>query len=112
MWRPYAKNVLLLIFTASILSIGPAVTYIAHNMIWTGLIILLIAVFFNIASQSIGYYWHKRGIHATPAGFIAALLFFIAGTIWSWRQDFYFWIPVILAAAPIIYGYAAGKNKR
>ena len=111
MWQCHVKNVLLIIWTAALLSTAPAVTLIVHGNMWQGLLILFIAVLSCTISISIAAYWHKRDIHATPLGFIAALLFFIAGSVWLWFYGFYFWIPIALLALSIVYGYLTGKNK-
>lgn len=111
MWQCHVKNAILLVWTTALLSTAPAVTLIVHGNIWQGLLILFIAALSGAVSIFIMIYWHKRDIHATPFGFIAALLFFIAGSIWLWFYGFYFWIPIALLVLPITYGYLTGKNK-
>ncbi len=111
MWLCYAKNLLLIIWTATFLSITPAIALIIRGDTWRGLLILFIAVFSGAISFSLADYWHKRNVHATPFGFIIALLLFIAGSIWLWFHYFYFWIPIALLVLFIIYGYLTGKNK-
>lgn len=111
MWQCHVKNVLLIIWTTALLLTAPAITLIIHGNIWKGLLILFIAVSAGVISLSIATYWHKRGIHATFLGFIVALIFFIAGSVWLWFYGFYFWIPVTIVALPIAYGYLTGKNK-
>lgn len=113
MWQQYAKNLVLLFFIACILSTGPAVTFISRGTIKRGLVILFIAVFLGISSEFAQYhYWHRRGIDATPVGFLMAWLFFIVGIVWLWWENFYFWIPIIVVATPILWGYLTGKNKK
>ena len=111
MWQCWIKNVLLIIWTAALLATAPSATFMARGELRKGLIILFAAVFFGTVSISIAYYWHKRDIHATPLGFIVALLSFIAGSVWLWFYGFYFWIPIALLALSIAYGYFTGKNK-
>lgn len=113
MWKRYVKDVLLLFIVSCILSTSVAVTFIAHGAAGKGLIILFIAAFLGLTTESLQHdYWHKRGIDATPLGFIAAWLFFIAGIVWLWRYDFFFWVPLALVAALILWGYVTAKNKR
>lgn len=113
MWKRYVKDVLLLFVESCVLSTAVAVTFIACGAVGKGLIILFIAALLGLTTESLQHhYWHKRGIDATPLGFIAAWLFFIIGIIWLWWQGFYFWVPLGLVVALIIWGYLTGKNKR
>lgn len=100
-----------MIWAAALLATAPAVTFIAQGRLFQGLIILLAAFIFGAISLSIAAYWHKRDIHATPTGFIVALIFFVAGTVCLWWYGFFFWVPVALLALSIAYGYLTGKNK-
>lgn len=111
MLRCHVKNALLLVWTIALLLTAPAVTLITRGDLWKGLLLLLIAVLSGAVSISIAAYWHKRGIHATSLGFIAALFFFIVGSVWLWFYGFYFWIPIALLVLSIAYGYLTGKNK-
>ena len=111
MWQCHVKNALLMIWTGAFLATAPAITFMISDEFWKGLAILITAVVLGTLCFPVACYQHKSGIHATPVGFISALLFFIVGTVWLWLQGFYFWIPALLLALPIVWGYLTGKNK-
>jgi len=112
MWQNHAKNALLLVFVASILAVAPAITFLAHGHTLIGALIFLSAVVLATLSIFIAVYWHKQDIHATPLGFITAIIFFIVGVICLWLYGFYFWVPLVLIAIPTAWGHLTGKNQK
>ncbi|MBI2056310.1 MAG: hypothetical protein HYT37_02930 [Candidatus Sungbacteria bacterium] len=102
----------MVIFTVSLLSSAPVVNLFFSGETAKGYIILMSAIFFGTASFVLADYWHKRNIHATPYGNIISLLTFVTGIITLWQYGFYFWVPLILCACFISFGYIIAKNEQ
>ncbi|MBI2035823.1 MAG: hypothetical protein HYT12_04065 [Candidatus Liptonbacteria bacterium] len=111
MWQVHVKNFLLLMATAGLLLISPAITWIVRGDVTSGIEALLLAILIIVVSASMAAYWHNKNIHASPIVLVAALLLLVCGTVWLWLRGFYFWIPIGLLLALVAYGYLTGKNK-
>jgi len=110
-WQHYCKDLLMVVFSISFLLTAPAVYFFLLGSTIKGIYIISFALVSGTLSFLIADYWHKHDIHATLFGNILSLVTFVGGIFLLWKYGFYFWLPILLFASFVTFGYIIGKNK-